>query len=149
MLSRSPGASTTATTATPTPDSTATPTPSPTAAPTLAAGAGGVSSSGRPTPSTTTPQPRSSSTNAMNAGGSFVFNSPSMTIAVIAGGVLVSSFLVIVPGANALRTHLNKAKQQAEVDSKLLDRDKDSMEEDDAEEVRIEIPEPHDETVSL
>ena len=149
MLSRSPGASTTATTATPTPDSTATPTPSPTAAPTLAAGAGGVSSSGRPAPSTTTPPPRSSSTNAMNAGGSFVFDAPSLTTAVIAGGVLVSSCLVIVPGANALRIYLNKAKQQAEVDSKLLDRDKDSMEEDDAEEVRIEIPEPHDESVSL
>ena len=58
----------------------------------------------------------------------------------------MSSFLVIVPGANALRIYLNKAKQQAEVDSKLLDREKDSMEEDDAEEVRIEILELHDET---
>ena len=129
-------------TATPTPDPTATPTPSPTV---LAAGAGGVGSNGSPPPKTT-PRPRSSSTSAMNAGGSFVFDSPSSTTAMIAGGVLVASFLVIVPGANALRIHLNKTKQEAEANSKLLNHGSVSMEEINPEEVRIEILELHDET---
>jgi hypothetical protein len=130
----------------PTPDPTATPTPSPTAAPTLATGAGGVSFIDKPNPPETTPPPRSSSTNAMNAGGSFVFDSPSSTSAMIAGGVLVASFLVIVPGANALRIHLNKTKQEAEANSKLLNHGNVSMEEINPEEIRIEIPELHDET---
>jgi hypothetical protein len=130
-------------TATPTPDPTATPTPSPTV---LAPGAGGVGSNGSPPPPKTTPRPRSSSTSAMNAGGSFVFDSPSSTTAMIAGGVLVASFLVIVPGANALRIHLNKTKQEAEANSKLLNHGNVSMEEINPEEIRIEIPELHDET---
>jgi hypothetical protein len=64
----------------------------------------------------------------------------------IAGGVLVASFLVIVPGANALRIHLNKTKQEAEANSKLLNHGNVSMEEINPEEIRIEIPELHDET---